>query len=371
LTLVLLNCGGGGDAGSEGGGGTITSCIIPGTPTINSVSGKISNGELISIAGSGFGSCGPNVVIYDDFEKGISGNSISTDVGSAQVGHWDAIGANFAGIRYSNAYRHSGSISYMDDWSSNNGAEGHRYLEINSLSGTSAIYFSWWSYIPTGVNVPGAEQGAADPGGGPNWKIFWLYGLPFPQNDITSTFTTNSLPSSGAWFIGAGNDISTARYDSGWGFDPSFIKGQWTRWEVYILGSTSNGIVQFFETNATHARYAVVNATGVVTMHPGAAWNILHFPGYGRGDPNAQTYHDDIYVAKGAGALARVELGNHPAYTSCTNLSVITPTSWNNNSITATVRQGSFSDLENVYLFVVDAAGTVSPGYPVTIGNAY
>ena len=337
-------------------------------PAVGSVSGTVAGGQTITITGTGFGTTGPTIKVFDDFEKGANWNTIYTGAGSAQVGQWDAIGGYPAGIKYSSAYKRSGNLSYVQNWSSDNGAEGDRWVGIHSLGGATQIYMSWWAFIPTGVNVPGTQRGNLDPGGGPNWKIFWLYHNPYPASDFTSTFLSNTLPTRGAWFVGAGNDMSPARIDSGWNYDTSFIKGQWSRWEVYITGSTTSGILQFFETNASRTRNRLVNLSGV-TMHTGETWDIVHFPGYGRGDQNSQTYYDDIYVATGPGALSRVEIGNNSAYSSCTNLAVITPTSWSSNSITATVRQGAFTAGSSAYLFVVDSTGAVSPGYPVTIGS--
>ena len=80
-------------------------------------------------------------------------------------------------------------------------------------------------------------------------------------------------------------------------------------------------------------------------------------------------YYDDVYVATGDGARARVEMGNASTYSASTNLALITPTAWGDTSITATVRQGQFDAEDSAYLYVVHADGTVNAtGYPVTIG---
>jgi hypothetical protein len=69
---------------------------------------------------------------------------------------------------------------------------------------------------------------------------------------------------------------------------------------------------------------------------------------------------DDVYVAIGTGAQARVEIGDAATYATSKNLSMATVTSWGDTSITATVRQGSFSNLNNAYLYVIDANGSVN-----------
>lgn len=54
-------------------------------PSISGIYGTISNGSQITISGSGFGNDGPNIIIFDDFEKGTNGNIISILPNSAQV----------------------------------------------------------------------------------------------------------------------------------------------------------------------------------------------------------------------------------------------------------------------------------------------
>jgi hypothetical protein len=139
-----------------------------------------------------------------------------------------------------------------------------------------------------------------------------------------------------------------------------------------MVGSTtSSGAIHAWFTDSAHARYLWQSGTGDNTLYSTnpTGWNYLHFPGYGRYDSNSNTYYDDIYVAAGSGARARVEIGNKVTYSSCTNLAVSTANSWSDTQIVATVRNGSFTQGQTAYLFVVDASGAVnSQGHPITIG---
>ncbi|MBF0384973.1 MAG: hypothetical protein HQL27_03785, partial [Candidatus Omnitrophica bacterium] len=60
-------------------------------PAITGVSGTLEQGSAITISGSGFGVAGPNIIVFDDFEKGTLGQPIMTGAGSAQVGEWTTI----------------------------------------------------------------------------------------------------------------------------------------------------------------------------------------------------------------------------------------------------------------------------------------
>lgn len=337
-------------------------------PAITSVAGTVGNGETITITGTGFGSTGPTIVVFDDFEKGSNGTTLSSVQRAAQVGFWDNLSATMGPLypTYSNTYAHSGSLSMKSDWSDNGAQEGGRLVQAN-LGGATQVYASWWMYLPANRNVPGTAIGA------PNWKIFWIYANPWPASDYVCTFLDNV--NSGYLSCGVCDDQNAPlRADFGPVADTlttatSFAKGTWMRYEVYLVGSSTSGVINWWETSASRTRIQRANKTGVNTMHTGEPWVYFHLPGYGRGDAGSQTYYDDAYIAKGPGALARVEIGNNATYSNCTNLAVITPTSWSSNSITATVRQGGFTAGAPAYLFVVDSSGAVSPGYPVTIGS--
>jgi len=94
-------------------------------------------------------------------------------------------------------------------------------------------------------------------------------------------------------------------------------------------------------------------------------WDRFTVPGwYGNGDNthNEMTY-DDIYVATGPNAAARVEIGDAPTYKNSRNLAISTPQTWGDSQIVFTVRAGPFKDLSHAYLYVVDANNNVSKGY--------
>ncbi|NPV03150.1 MAG: hypothetical protein HPY67_00235 [Syntrophaceae bacterium] len=320
---------------------------------------------MISIAGSGFGSVGPNVLLFDDFEKGRDGAQIATAPGAATVGNWDYTRLT---VRYSTSFSHSGWTSLHSDWGSDGAAEGNR-LAGKKLGAATELFFSWWQYIPIGAHVPGG-------GGphGPNWKFFWLFGPRFPQSDYTCVLITDTLPPGYADYVGFGlknDNTPPPRFSLGWIYPVEFRKGEWKRFDQYFKwGTSNNGHFGLWELKST-GYHQWADARNVTTGHEGEIWEHLNFPGYGRGDSNnAHTYYDDIYIAKGPGARARVEIGNKPTYSKCTNLAIITPTTWTDNRITATVRQGSFKAGDNAYLFVIDAKGAISPGYPVTIGGS-
>lgn len=367
--LILANgCGGGGSDGSTVSVATQSNCTVSGDPTVTQVSGTLSNGQTIIITGSGFGNCGPTVVLFDDFEKGTNGNPISTTVGSAQTGQWTAVDEAPNSPRYSTAYWHSGSKSFLADQSTGDG--GH--WAVVHFSGSLFVYISYWVYLPPDKEVPGTGESL-----GPNWKLADIMGGNYLAGEYASNWTAGvilqDLPlASGAFQLPNPWHDTAGLSELGYG-STTWAKGRWHRFENFFAGGWSgNGIAQMWETNAANARTSLCDERNLNTIHPNDAWSWFRLHAYARQDTNGQCYYDDAYVATGPGARARVEIGNAPNYDDCTNLAIFIVASWSNAVIRGQVRAGSFSAGNSVYLFVIDSAGNVSPGYgPLTMGDTY
>ena len=323
-------------------------------PSITGVTpSSFANGDSITISGSNFGSTGPTIVVFDDFEKGTNGNPISTLAGSATVNEWDAI----LYTTYSTAQAHSGTKSVRFNFGDAYNYGGDRQLSVNT-TGSTRIYMSFWMLVPTGSYIPGVNT--ADGG---NWKFALITGQPWPKSDYVVVLLGDvggDYQAPNPWYDSSGLSIT------GYGTN-TLAKNRWHRWEWYAVGSSaSSGAMQTWETNSGNARHYIGGGTGLTTLHSDDTWDWVDFPAYARVDGTAINYYDDVYVATGDAAQARVEIGNNATYSNCTNLAIITPTSWSNTSITATVRTGSFSN-GTAYLFVVDSSGNVSSGKEITI----
>ena len=337
-------------------------------PAITGVSGTVQDGQTVTISGSGFGATGPNVAFFDSFEKGTAGQVVSLATGSADIGEWNELPSSDSESTISSAYALSGGKSMQVDWRpGSGGGPGAYYPNVQN----SYLLFSWWQFIPTNRDVPGTNN--VD---GANWKWFWMGdrhdGWPM-GSDYAGQQHYGFNPDGSTYGIQGpvlGHDEgSPARYDCGWyPNDSLFRKGTWMRVTMAMKNATSGGHI--WQQEVSSAGHVIqFNVSNIVTAHADDPWNILFLPGYGRGDSNAVAYYDDVYVATGDGARARVEIGHEPTYSASTNLALVTPTAWGDTSITATVRQGQFDAEESAYLYVVHADGSVNAtGYPVMIG---
>ena len=336
---------------------------------ITGVTGTISNGQSVTITGTDFGATGPTVKVFDDFDAGTSGNRIGDGVTSARVGSWRdsslACDPTHYSV-YSTGAAHSGSQSAYQDWgAAPNPDGGAMWFGLDIGTPSARWYISYWVYIPSASDVPGYGES-----GGANWKLWWLSTDDLYGSDYGVQIISNDSPMNMAFGpIDGGEDrCSTGDY-----IESSFTKGRWMRMEFLLVGATdSSGAIYGWLMDSANARYLWASDDNDNTLYAAGStgWRYLKMPGYARLDDDADTYYDDVYVATGAGAQARVEIGNNATYTSCTNLAVCTPTAWGDTEITATVRAGSFTT-GTAYLFVVDASGNASAGKEITLGNTY
>ena len=320
-------------------------------PSVSNVSGTRSDGNSMTITGTGFGS-GPNVVIFDDFEKGSNGSNISTGSSSAQVGGWNQIEGS---PEYSNSAKVSGSLAFRADMS----LSWIQRITANLPSNTTKYFYSYWAYIPSSDNWPGSGDSA-----GINWKLIWFV----MNQDLQGGFDHPVM-------LGQAGDTNFSGFNcsgnpptavSAWLDGFNMTKGSWKRVWGYTHIAT-NGKMQIWDLTSNGVHTALNQ-----DMDTSSATNVnyVKLNAYGRTTSNCHPMFDDVYVATGDNAMARVEIGNAATYATCTQLAICTPDSWSSTSITATVRQGGFADAATAYLYVFDATGTANTtGKEITFGS--
>jgi len=327
-------------------------------PNITNISGDLKEGQVISISGGGFGANGPHILFYDNFEGGMIGQNIKTGPGSATIGQWKSL--NTVPPKYSADTSISGTNAFK--------VTGVQGVEAGtcgfiSLDNITEVFYSWWMYVPSSSPWSGEGPGS-NPPNNINWKVMWMTQSSWStDNDQDLVMIMN--PS--YWYI-SGNDAR-------WGTPDYFLmtinKGSWKRmWWWQKDGYNNDGSIKLWELLNTGVRL-VQNVTGKTTLDYGAVRKLLSVNGYTRqhnsGTMPTQMF-DDIYIATGPNAQARVEIGTGCTggdYTKCTNFAVSTVNSWNDNLVTATARLGNLSGTVNV--FVIDANGNVSNGITAII----
>ena len=342
-------------------------------PQVTGFSGSLIDGSSITITGSSFGATGPTIQVYDNFEGGTNGANIKIGAGSATIGEWTSVTYLYpTPPKYSNAHSLSGSLAFRGDATVNSdGGNGSETTAFKMGFTTSDIFVSYWYYFPTTSDWPCIN------GGNCNNKLVWVTGSGTSDDD--RTIPTN-LPSGkstpNSWFYPACNDCVGGEPP----FSPSLLmsKGKWYRFWAYLHGAGNATDHEELwvaspssEANLTATRR--INRTTQIWNTDFNGFNRVMINGFNRWcndcAESAPTF-DDVYVATGSGARARVEIGDAATYVACKNLSIATVTSWSDTSITVTIRQGSFGNLNNAYLYVIDADGNVNEnGYLLSDGG--
>jgi hypothetical protein len=335
--------------------------IVQAAPAVTSVTGTVSNAQSVTIAGSDFGANGPTVLLFDDFEGGSNGNQLATNL--APLGSW---AGTYSGqyTSYSNANKVSGSLGARFDITTYNSAtENHPVIYFQAASAFDSFFIAYWSMLPAGNTFPG------DGYGGANWKEVWV-----AKDDVVNDADLCVMGNGWTWYHWFGNDPYHDTYDSpSWTFTK--VAGRWDRYSWWTKGSTSNDGATSISITNTNGTTTAWEKTGVQTLNTGDSGKRrqVYLNGYVRTTPNSYPTFDDVYIATGEYAQARVEIGDNATYASCTKMALCTTpagtSGWGDTSITCTVRQASFTAGDTGYIFVTKADGARNnTGYPVTFG---
>lgn len=333
-----------------------TPSIAHSAPTVAGVAGQISDSQSIVVTGAGFGD-GPTIHFFDDFEGGSVGQNIKTGPGSAKVGQWDSL--NTVPPKYSVDTSVSGTQAFKVTTSPSVEGQTNGLITLPDVMET---FISWWCYVPTDSPWPGDESGNQF-----NWKIMWIMQNNSVDNDLYFVKLLNPTT-----HVISGNNSTLAYPDTEPWQSSSMVKGTWHRYWWWIKdGYANDGYIKAWELTASGLRL-LRTVTAKTTLFPDAVRKKLSVNGYTKrmSFTQATQMFDDVYVATGPNAQARIEIGTGCTggnYSSCTNLSISTVTSWNDTTIVATIRKGSLSG--NAHLFIIDGSGTVSTGFPVVIDS--
>ena len=333
-------------------------------PAVTHVSGTVADGHQITISGSGFGT-GPALLLFDDFGAGTVGQTHGT---TATVGTWnDAEGVVWSDPLLSNGQ----GVRVM-------GSPG-ALISRKGFPVTDEVFFSFIDYVPDGYKFPAADAEESWPDISA-LKSAWLYHGQYGYSD-TSEPDMIFVTYNGAYLSAVGSNdgcgLSTfdINSDNGWLWDTPIRYAFWVKGN----GLSAQGSDGFFKVtngetqiNRSYHNYKAWFCDSQVTN----VWDRMTFIGYIRSWASFADGHnfvmDDIYLATGDNAQARVEIGDASTYTACTRLALATTgspgDSWASSSITATVREGTFTPpgLANGYLYVITGDGSVNAsGYPL------
>jgi hypothetical protein len=333
-------------------------------PTVSQVSGPVGFNQQITITGSGFGT-GPNVILFDDFAGGTPGQTHNS---AAVVGNW----ATTKGIVYSDPLLSNGQGMRVV-------GSPNQLTSVVTFPETDDVYVSFTGYVPDGYKFPSADYEQQFPDVSALKAAWVLYDSDAYSNSTKPDHVLIAYTGGGFYTVASNDSGGPSQYDTN-----GNIAWQWdtpVRWSYWMAGNgtSAEGTDGFFQaTNGTQrVDRSYKNYKPYFTdAHDVKAWNRINFVGYVRSAASFAEGHnfvlDDIYVATGPNAQARVEIGNADTYDACTKLAMVTigaqGDNWSDDAITATIRQGKFTadELADAYLYVTTADGQVNTyGYAV------
>lgn len=320
---------------------------------ISNIFGAIIENNTITINGVSFGNNGPNIHLFEDFSGGVNGVAITTANSNFDV---VADETTNKAIPYFTNDARSGSLA-ADIFRVN---PGNTLLDATPMqcnfSPTNEILVSYALKCPDGSKWPGDGVGEEDFGSDSNYKFFWLIDS---INGPSGTFNDLVLWSSVATsFYTQGNDLELGTIPSG------ASHWQWDVWNRFLFwvkanvadpaGTSGNLFWQIINTNGYHA----AGTTPIIFATGSGAPNTWDRGTFGANARTAATNSgrkvlmDDCYLAVGANAAARVELGNNAVYSSCTKLALCEIISWSNTSLQVTIHAGDLNLSAATWMFI-------------------
>jgi len=331
-----------------------------GQPVIESVVVETDGSGTVHINGVGFGYEGPNVEFFADFSDGEVGEEIWRD---ATIGSFLEV---HPGARYGSGNGDLGALFV---------SQGYTNRGVVEFEGATEIFVSYNVEIPEGNFMPGAIEGHSFPYGGGDagefgtFKMARLWNGP-GEGDLYFPACYPSGMALQSW------SSDNSAHIPGQGETYSFSFQGKNRMSMYLnVGDqprTDPALVEFEMLNSEFGSVQYDNDTDWIFFpapqdgqeDPGTPhWTLVSFPGNQQGGSDGEeeaALYDDIYIATGPGARARVEVGDAPEYGNCLRREIMIPTSWDDDVITATIPAGKFEQDEQVYFFVTNAQGEVT-----------
>jgi hypothetical protein len=311
--------------------------------------------KVISIDGTNFG-LAPTVIAYAKWTEGAEGEQVplsSTDVGA------DFDQGHYGGGLLPNYFTLDGSTGASN-------RQGGVTTETNVMTGFMKVLPNFDEYLVAyDSGVPDGRHFSSE--STPNTlpvisvlKMHWMSDEPL-DNPVLADMVAMSWV--GNSFAVGGNNASIAVYSSA-----EFAFNKWNGYLSYIgVGAdpfVDNGVVELQQTIPDVGTITTIK-TDAPTFGGGATnpyYNHVNFPAWsGNGDQSlTQHLFRYYYLAVGANARARLELGDNSVYANCFYRRVIPHTSWSATNVTVTTDSKQREKM--THWFITNADGTRQSG---------
>lgn len=327
---------------------------VSAAPAISSVGGTFSNGQAVTITGSGFGTKVPaKPYLWADFNNSLNPTNLGI------VTAWTAVD-NLA-------------------WNPSEGISGSGCAKAANNSGVwtlriDASGFAWNDYAQKMYLYRKTKRNFAITNT-LNWKVWRLWNDPWGTPDIyiqvgNGNVAVESLEGAGG-YLQEGNtsegSLNEARGPVGTYFTEEIIL------QSNTSSTSSDGKLWFYVNgnDVGHMPYRDYSDKVLYLKRSASHTMRINFPVHGvkaniTFPSDYRFWADDVYLDT---TWARVMIGNASTLSMSTIKEIQIPTEWSSDSIGIVVNTGVLQAGVNAYLYVVDATGSVNTyGYAITIG---
>ncbi len=328
-------------------------------PIISNLDGLGENGlihhQTLTLEGVGFGVKSPAAPLYfSDFEN--------ESLGATPAGWNEVSGEVFT----SDDFAHAGSRSLKV-----NTETGGDFCQITKdLGRPMNNFFLSANFLIDRNDDCGRIQFKA-------WRLSSSPGVYYADETSSTTQIMNNY-----WYYITedrtywGNNNTEVNYDGGnhstqiGCAEDLFVFNDWQRIEQYVQGSSTPSAADGLLRTKRVGRSGYVQERNGLVTHDADDDRWQHIM---MGQTWRQTtgctidtflYFDDLYVDD---TQARVELGNAPIFEDCTQREIQIPSVWEDNEISVQIHSQALAGEEQLFLFVIDSEGNVSPGYEVNL----
>ncbi len=323
-------------------------------PSILGVSGAVSNGQTINVAGNGFGTKSPVApILWAPLDSSQNPSSLG------RITSWSAMECftynSTNGYHGSNTGTITTSKNYPTCHDGAGSGSSPLVLEVNpynslgvQLNALGARFYTYRKRFPVdkGTNVKSIEFIGAD----------YSTDISIIFNSSTDQWVTQNP--SGAYFYTSGGELLNS-----WNTEELVA-------QVGASGGAPAATFDWWENGVLDGWMGKGGAT--ISLNGGADVVTRADVAY-HGDFTGPTitmkddFFNDIYLDN---TWARVMICSGSIWSNRGNCEIQIPTgtnTWNPTQLQIQVNQGAFSNSANAYLYVVDAAGAVNPnGYQIT-----
>lgn len=344
-----------------------------GTFAVSDVQGSVQDGLSITVCGDGFGALGPTILFFDDMESGQA----DAPIGSAPpaIGEWLMPGSRYVG----DAARSGSLAMLLTDTELTGGGGVSSVVGLPDRRGPLGLRLFDEVFMSISIrdlgDFPGNDSGpmqfSSDSSAKDVWMMFGDRGdnheYSCSQGECNGNDFVFATHTGGGSFKHDGNNtVSSWWLPDFWQFEAWNVMSTHFRVDADDPYGDTHGVFEHVSQAGGYLRdeYTGPLLADLEGIPP--AWDRVKIGGWYRQAGDVRRVADDLYIAIGPGAAARVEIADAALIEDATKIAISTAHDWSPSTIEATVRLGDLdAQAEDLWLFVVTADGERSPGYPL------